>query len=46
MKNEFAFPAFPVTGWQVGAVDKQQSIVVKFGYSTSPYGPGASSTLR
>ena len=42
MKNEFAFPAFPVTGWQVGAVDKQQSIVVKFGYSTSPYGPGAS----
>lgn len=42
MNSEGAFPAFPVIGWQVGAVDNAQGVVMKFGYSTAPGGPGAS----
>jgi biofilm regulator BssS len=42
MKNESAFPAFPVNGWQVGAVEDLNSVVIQFGYSTSPYAPGGS----
>lgn len=41
MDKEFVFPAFPVIGWQVGPVEDLNGVVVKFGYSTSPYGPGA-----
>ncbi|MGY5956240.1 BssS protein family [Kosakonia sp. BK9b] len=41
MEKELAFPAFPVTGWQVGPVENVNGVVMKFGYSTSPYGPGA-----
>jgi len=42
MNNESAFPAFPVNGWQVGAVEDLNSVVIQFGYSTSPYAQGGS----
>lgn len=42
MSKEPVFPAFPVTGWQVGAEDNHNGVVVRFGFSTSPYTPGAS----
>jgi biofilm regulator BssS len=42
MNNESAFPAFPVNGWQVGAVEDLNGVVIRFGYSTSPYAPGGS----
>lgn len=41
MNSEGVFPAFPVIGWQVGATDNAQGVVMKFGYSTSPGGPDA-----
>ena len=41
MNNESAFPAFPVNGWQVGAVEDLNGVVIQFGYS--PYAPGGSS---
>lgn len=42
MSIEPVFPAFPVVGWQVGPVENHSNVVVKFGYSTSPYSAGAS----
>ena len=42
MSKEPVFPAFPVTGWQVGPVEDHNGVVVKFGFSTSPYSAGAS----
>lgn len=42
MNNESAFPAFPVNGWQVGAVEDLNGVVIRFGYSTSPHAPGGS----
>ncbi len=42
MNGKATFPAFPVNGWQVGAVEDMNGVVIQFGYSTSPYAPGGS----
>ncbi|WP_435954144.1 hypothetical protein [Dryocola sp. BD626] len=42
MNSDLAFPAFPVTDWQIGSSEEKSSLVIKFGYSTSPYGSNAS----
>jgi biofilm regulator BssS len=42
MNSDPAFPAFPVTDWQIGSSEEKSSLVIKFGYSTSPYGTTAS----
>ncbi len=41
MNSEHVFPALPVLGWQVGAVDDLDGVVVKFGCCTMPGGPAA-----
>ena len=42
MNGKATFPAFPVNGWQVGAVEDMNGVAIQFGYSTSPYAPGGS----
>lgn len=42
MNSARIFPAFPVTDWQIAPVRENASLVIKFGYSTSPYGTNAS----
>lgn len=42
MNGKATFPAFPVNGWQVGAVEDMNGVVIQFGYSTSSYAPGGS----
>ncbi|MCT4704158.1 hypothetical protein MUA02_20095 [Enterobacteriaceae bacterium H20N1] len=42
MNSDQVFPAFPVTDWQIGPAEENSSLVIKFGYSTSPYGTNAS----
>ncbi len=42
MNSDRDFPAFPVTDWQIGPARENASLVIKFGYSTSPYGSNAS----
>lgn len=41
MNSESVFPALPVVGWQVGAVEDLNGVVVKFGCSTRPGGAAA-----
>lgn len=41
MNSECVFPALPVVGWQVGAVEDLNGVVVKFGCSTAPCGSEA-----
>ncbi|WP_312267952.1 hypothetical protein [Pseudescherichia sp.] len=42
MSKEPVLPAFPVVGWQVGPEEEHNGVVMRFGFSTSPYTAGAS----